>query len=97
MSIDNATPEEWYEVGKKLREESRLDAVNSPAHYNQGGIECIEAIEAMLNPEEFIGYCRGNSMKYRWRFRAKNGVEDLRKAEWYEKRMLSTIIKKGIS
>ena len=96
MSIDNATSEEWYEVGKKLREESRLDVVNSPAHYNQGGIECIEAIEAMLNPEEFIGYCRGNSMKYRWRFRAKNGVEDLRKAEWYEKRMLSTIIKKGI-
>ena len=97
MSIDNTTPEEWYEVGRKIREESRIDVVNSPAHYNQGGIECIEAIEAMLNPEEFIGYCRGNSMKYRWRFRAKNGVEDLRKAEWYEKRMLSTIIKKGIS
>ena len=96
MSIDDATPEEWYEVGKKLRKESRIDAVNSPSHYNQGGIECIDAIEAMLTPEEFIGYCRGNSMKYRWRFRHKNGIEDLRKAAWYEKRMMETLIEKGI-
>lgn len=96
MSIDNATPEEWYDVGKKLREESRVDAVNAPTHYNQGSIECIDAIESMLTSEEFIGYCRGNSLKYRWRFRYKNGVEDLRKASWYESRMMSTIIEKGI-
>jgi len=96
MSIDNATPEEWYAVGKKLRAEKQHDTVNSPTHYNQGDIECIDAIRAMLTPEEFLGYCRGNSLKYRWRFRYKNGIEDLRKAEWYEKRMISTIIKEGI-
>jgi len=65
------------------------DKVNHPEHYNQGTIECIDAIEAMLTHEEFIGYLRGNSLKYRWRFRYKNGIEDLRKAEWYEKRLLS--------
>jgi len=65
------------------------DMVNSPPHYNQKGIECIDAIEAMLTHEEFVGYLRGNSLKYRWRFRYKNGIEDLRKAEWYEKRLLS--------
>tara|TARA_R100001244_G_scaffold22265_1_gene23406 strand:- start:1114 stop:1473 length:360 start_codon:yes stop_codon:yes gene_type:complete len=59
--------------------------VHSPAHYNQGHTECIDAIEAMLSQEEYIGYLRGNSMKYRWRFRYKNGFEDLNKAEWYEK------------
>ena len=61
--------------------------VHSPAHYNQGHTECIDAIEAMLSQEEYIGYLRGNSMKYRWRFRYKNGLEDLNKAEWYEKRL----------
>ena len=61
--------------------------VHSPAHYNQGQTECIDAIEAMLSQEEYIGYLRGNSMKYRWRFRYKNGLEDLNKAEWYEKRL----------
>ena len=65
------------------------DVVNKPKHYNQGDIECIDAIEAMLTHEEFVGYLRGNSLKYRWRFRYKNGIEDLRKAEWYEKRLLS--------
>jgi len=62
--------------------------VHSPAHYNQGHTECIDAIEAMLSQEEYIGYLRGNSMKYRWRFRYKNGFEDLNKAEWYEKRLV---------
>ena len=63
------------------------DPVNNPLHYNQGLIECIDAIRAMLSHEEFIGYLRGNSLKYRWRFRYKNGVQDLEKAEWYEKRL----------
>ena len=62
--------------------------VHSPAHYNQGQIECIDAIEAMLSVEEYIGYLRGNSMMYRWRFRYKNGFEDLNKAQWYEKRLV---------
>ena len=62
--------------------------VHSPEHYNQGHTECIDAIEAMLSVEEYIGYLRGNSMKYRWRFRYKNGLEDLNKAEWYEKRLV---------
>ena len=67
------------------------DKVNHPEHYNQGTIECIDAIEAMLSQEEFVGYLRGNSLKYRWRFRYKNGIEDLRKAEWYERRLLKIL------
>ena len=70
------------------------DLVNKPEHYNQGSIECIDAIEAMLSKEEFIGYLRGNSQKYRWRFRYKNGIEDLKKAEWYEKRLLKLLAAK---
>tara|TARA_R110002020_G_scaffold298029_4_gene513749 strand:+ start:219 stop:686 length:468 start_codon:yes stop_codon:yes gene_type:complete len=65
------------------------DDVNHPAHYNNGEIECIDAIEAMLTSEEFIGYLRGNSLKYRWRFRyKKQPVEDMMKAGWYEEKLL---------
>lgn len=67
------------------------DPVNSPSHYNTGGIECFDAMSAMLTREEMIGYLRGNSFKYRWRFRHKGGAEDLRKAEWYEKKLLDLI------
>ena len=66
----------------------REDLVNGPLHYNSGGIECIEAMEAMLSKEEFIGYLRGNSFKYRWRFVLKDGTQDLKKARWYEDRLL---------
>jgi len=71
------------------------DNVNNPPHYNKGGVECIEAIESMLTAEEFIGYLRGNSLKYRWRFRYKNGIEDLYKARWYEDRLIKYIEKTG--
>ena len=67
--------------------------VDHPPHYNNGNVECIEAIEAMLTPDEFIGYLRGNSLKYRWRFRYKSKpIEDLRKARWYEERLLQFLM-----
>ena len=59
------------------------DNVNHPDHYTQGGIECIEAIEAALGAEGFAAYCQGNVMKYLWRHRNKGGVEDLEKARRY--------------
>jgi hypothetical protein len=40
---------------------SAFDVVEKPAHYNQGGIECIQAIEASMSHEEFIGYLKGNA------------------------------------
>jgi hypothetical protein len=68
------------------------DNVNSPKHYslNHKGIECIDAMEAALTPEEFKGYLRGNVIKYVWRFRYKNGLEDLKKAQWYLNKLIAT-------
>lgn len=63
------------------------DVVNHPEHYTQGGIECIDAIQAALTPEEFRGYCKGNAMKYIWRERLKGGAESLSKAQWYLDRL----------
>ena len=56
---------------KFVEEETIKDNVNHPAHYTQGSIECIDAIEAALTPEEFRGYCKGNALKYLWRERSK--------------------------
>jgi hypothetical protein len=60
----------------------RADMVNSPPHYNQAGIECIDAIEAATS-DGYEYYLQGNIIKYLWRYRYKNGVEDLKKARWY--------------
>jgi hypothetical protein len=60
----------------------RSDMVNSPPHYNQAGIECINAIEAATS-DGYEYYLQGNIIKYLWRYRYKNGVEDLKKAQWY--------------
>ena len=72
---------------------SNQDNVNNPVHYNQAGIECIDAIEAALD-EGFEYYLQGNVMKYLWRYRYKNGAEDLKKAEWYNKKLIELKEKK---
>ncbi len=64
------------------------DPVNHPSHYMQGGVECIDAIEAALTPEEFRGYCKGNVIKYIWRERHKGGDENGLKGAWYIQRMI---------
>lgn len=78
--------------GIRLKEEyCRDDPVNSPSHYGQGDIEAIEYIEDFLTREEFIGYLRGNIAKYMHRWRYKNGLEDLKKAQWYLNKLTETM------
>ena len=59
------------------------DMVHHPNHYCQGGIECIKAIEASMDSEGFQDYCKGNVLKYLWRWRDKAGIQDLEKAKVY--------------
>lgn len=61
-----------------------VDVVNKPAHYRQGGVECIEAIKAAVTtaPPVQAVYV-ANILKYVWRYREKNGMQDLMKARWY--------------
>ena len=64
------------------------DMVNRPPHYTQGGVECIDAIKAATEGlNGFEGFCTGNAIKYLWRWKLKNGVEDLEKAAWYMERL----------
>lgn len=81
---------------KKLAEiesdtQAQTDRVNHPSHYTQGSIECIDAIEEQLTASEMRGYYKGNAVKYIWRERHKNGVEDLKKARWYLDRLIAKL------
>ena len=65
------------------------DTVNHPPHYNKGGLEAIDYIEQQLEGG-FADYLEGNVLKYIHRWRYKNGIEDLKKAEWYLKKLIET-------
>ena len=69
---------------------SKVDMVNHPPHYNDGGIECINAIQAAMTNEAFQGYLKGDVLKYMWRYEAKGGVQDLDKADWYLTKLRET-------
>lgn len=65
------------------------DPVNHPSHYTKGDIECIDAIKASMEEREFIGYLKGNALKYLWRYEDKGGVRDLFKCLWYLNKLIS--------
>lgn len=68
------------------------DNVNSPSHYTQAGIECIDAITAAVSGKSGIeAVCVANVIKYLWRYELKNGVEDVKKAQWYLNRLVSEL------
>jgi hypothetical protein len=67
------------------------DPVNSPSHYAQWSIECIEGIQASMSKEAFKGYLKGNCQKYLWRYENKNGKEDLLKCQWYLNRLIKAM------
>jgi hypothetical protein len=70
-------------------ENEEHDNVNSPNHY-QGKVECIDCIEsatAGLNGIE--AFCTGNAIKYLYRWKKKNGIEDLKKAKYYIDKIIS--------
>lgn len=72
------------------------DPVCSPEHYTQGDIECIDAIKASMSHEAFLGFLKGNIMKYIWRYeRKQKPLEDLKKAGWYRQKLEEELEKNG--
>jgi len=94
-------PERYYDwIGWQLKKERKkimkdeheeienAEMVYNPPHYNQSKIECIDAIESATE-SGFENYLQGNIIKYIWRYRYKNGLQDLKKAEWYLNKLIS--------
>lgn len=70
-----------------------VDMVNHPPHYTRGGVECIDALaSATAGLEGLDAVCTANAIKYLWRWKQKNGVEDLRKAQWYITKLIDTSV-----
>ena len=70
-------------------ENEEHDNVNSPSHY-QGKVECIDCIESATSGLNGIeAFCTGNSIKYLYRWKKKNGIEDLKKAKYYIDKIIS--------
>jgi hypothetical protein len=70
------------------------DMVNHPPHYTAGKVECIDALEAAT--ADLVGveaFCTANAIKYLWRWKKKNGVEDLKKAKWYIDKLIEVNVR----
>ena len=68
-----------------------FDVVNKPAHYNQGKVECIDAIEsATIGKKGIQAVCTANVIKYLWRCEEKGGLEDINKAQWYLNKLIKS-------
>lgn len=64
-------------------ETNKQDKIN-PAHYKERtSIECIDAMIMTFGVKRTAEYCVQNAYKYVWRYKYKNRLEDLKKAEWY--------------
>jgi hypothetical protein len=82
-------PNDWQEVF------GQEEKVNSPSHYNQSGIECIDAMfAATVNKPSNEAILVSNAIKYLWRYEAKNGIEDVKKAQWYINKLVDILDKK---
>lgn len=72
----------------KVEEE---DIINKPSHYTQTGIEAIDYLKSTMPKEAYQGFLEGNVKKYMHRFRFKNGIEDLKKANWYLNKLIKEL------
>lgn len=66
-----------------------MSEFNTPNHYKlSDGSDSMDALEKILGPDEFKGFLRGNALKYLIRYKQKGGIEDLKKAMDYVKRLI---------
>lgn len=79
-----------YEV-RNMMKQPKNDPINHPSHYcSGGGIECIDAIASVLSThtDAYAGWLTGQILKYIWRWNLKNGLEDLKKAQFYLNKLI---------
>ena len=86
LYIDEASEEELDKAislikGKPTNTE---DIINHPKHYNrEGAMESIDEMVLIFGKEAVKHFCLCNAWKYRYRADDKNGIEDMKKSDWY--------------
>ena len=69
---------------KVVADSSKDNDPISPQHYQQGKIQVIDFIT-----DQKFNWLEGNIVKYICRYKTKNGLEDLYKAQFYLKRLIN--------
>jgi hypothetical protein len=67
------------------------EQVVKPSHYNQGSIECIDYLKDVSSTDEYHGFLINNVRKYLHRYKGKNGLNDLQKAQWYLNKLVEEL------
>lgn len=60
-----------------------MDSIN-PSYYVRNGVECVDVVRTMIDGQDVTqmeAYWWATSIKYLWRWKEKNGTEDLRKCQ----------------
>jgi len=96
-------------VRKKSEFDSVLENINAPKHYKKGGLEFIDVMRSFMPRSMFIGALVFNMLKYMWRWDSKGikadmdedqknliKYENLGKAEFYLKKLMSLHMPKGV-
>lgn len=67
----------------------KKNEVEHPAHYNrEGAMECLDEMVEVHGIKAVMDFCMLNAWKYRYRAADKNGLEDLKKSDWYMKKFV---------
>lgn len=72
-----------------------MDYVNHTCHYDTGKFECIEVMQETQGVEAVKKFCICNAFKYLYRHAKKNGLEDIKKAQWYLNKYIELSEKEG--
>lgn len=77
--------------------ERRIEEAIRPSHYNQGSIECIDAMVSAFGRKEVATFCKINAMKYIWRLGHKDDeAQEIGKIKWYLDKYIE-LKKKGLT
>ena len=69
-----------------------MDEITKPKHYTQGTVECLDALDSMLEESSRIDFYRSQIVKYICRLRDKGApLKDAQKARFYLDRLIEKL------
>ena len=80
--------------GVRLESKVKEDSVNNPKHYMlfADGMESFDVIRKTLTREEYIGFLKGNILKYRLRAGKKGEASTcIDKSDWYAQKLTESV------
>jgi len=60
-----------------------MDKINPDYYKDKTSLECIDAMRIVFGDDAVVSFCICNAFTYIWRWKFKNGEEDLHKADWF--------------